>query len=242
LFLQSLALLKGISVYLGYNKNVTPYVQKALDLANRIEHAHIFFCHNNSYTEEDLPEVFARNSEGMMKNMAVHELALLVTYFGVTVNTIQEFKVNKSRLFSEKLRIRIPDSPNTNPQYISDFSRIAFKITTKAGKTVSVMADRCGGNVSYAIVKDETGKEVNKFEFPDPKFAAKVEQLSNADPEMMPYFFVQSDDYLELKRRIVNSYLKGINAPGIATIDVAIEALKLAEYGTEAINKALESS
>ncbi len=43
------AKLKGVKVYLGYNKNVTPYVQKALALSKKNENSKITFCHNNSY-------------------------------------------------------------------------------------------------------------------------------------------------------------------------------------------------
>ena len=40
---------KGVKVYLGYNKNVTPYVQKALSLSKSKENSTVTFCHNNSY-------------------------------------------------------------------------------------------------------------------------------------------------------------------------------------------------
>ena len=40
---------QGVRVYLGYNKNVTPYVQKALALSKKKENSRISFCHNNSY-------------------------------------------------------------------------------------------------------------------------------------------------------------------------------------------------
>jgi len=102
------------------------------------------------------------------------------------------------------------------------------------------MADRCGGNVSFASVKDAEGVEIEKFEFPDAKTQEKVEKQCAEDPEMMPYFFVQSDDYFTLKDRVISSTLKNCDAEGIATIDIGIEALKLAEYFTEEANKALE--
>mmetsp|Transcript_17491 Transcript_17491/g.25899 ORF Transcript_17491/g.25899 Transcript_17491/m.25899 type:complete len:570 (-) Transcript_17491:383-2092(-) len=285
--MKALALQTNTQVYLGYNKNVTPYIQKTIALAKTVKHAHVFLCHNNSYTQADLPEVFFRNSEGMLKNMAVHELAILVTFFDVTVSQISKFKINTSKLFSEKLSIWKPGTSLPNPEYVTDFSRVAFKITTKSGTNVSVMADRCGGNVSFAVVKDEHGKEVQKFEFPDPKTAALIEEQVAEDPAMMPYFFVQSNDYQELKHRVVNSMIVNNNknkkddvektkkqkkkkkqkkgneedanggdddekktktttmattAQGVATIQVGIEALKLAEYATEQLNKTLSSS
>lgn len=229
---------KGVKVYLGYNKNVTPYVQKALELSKTMDDAHITFCHNNSYNVNDLNECFSRNSEGMMKNMAIHELALLVTFFGVTTDTISELKINKNKLFTQKLTVWVPGTTVPNEKYISDFSRVGFKATTKSGKSVSVMADRCGGNVSFASVKDKKGMEVQKFEFPDEDAQKKLEEQCAADPDMMPYFFVQSDDYLTLKNLVVEAAINETSAEGVATIDIGVEALKLAEYCTEQLNLA----
>jgi predicted dehydrogenase len=239
--MQILADQYDTKVFIGYNKNVTPYIQKTIALARATRNSHVFFCHNNSYTQADLPEVFSRNPEGLLKNMAIHELALLVTYFDVKVDTISKFKVNSSKLFSEKISVWKPDTSLPNPEYITDFSRCAFKITLKSGRHVSVMADRCGGNVSFAVVKDEAGKEVERFEFPTPAEQAQIEQQVVSDPAMMPYFFVQRKDYLELKNRVINAVLDGTEAEGVATIQVGIEALKLAEFATESLNKALKA-
>jgi len=232
---------KGVKVYLGYNKNVTPYVQKALTKSKSTKGAHVQFVHNNSYDINELPECFSRNAEGMMKNMAIHELALLVSFFGVTVDTIAEFKVHMDKDVTESLTVWVPGTAMPNAKYITDFSRVSFTVTTKDGKSVSVAANRCGGNVSHASVKDESGKEVAKFEFPDADTQSKVDEQCAADPEMMPYFFVQSDDYHVLKDRVVKSALTGGEAEGVATIQVAIEALKLAEHVKEELTKATSS-
>ena len=71
------------------------------------------------------------------------------------------------------------------------------------------------------------------------KPSEKVNAQVAADPDMMPYFFVQSDDYWTLKTRVLDSMIKGEDAEGLATIDVGIEAMKLAEYGTAQLMKAL---
>jgi len=241
--MRDLANERDVMVYIGYNKNVTPYVQSAVTLSRKTPNSQVSFVHNNSYDTSDLPECFTRNSEGMLKNMAIHELALLVTFFNVTVDTISDFKVDTSKEVSEKLTIWQPGTSMPDPVYITDFSRVKFEITTKNGTKVSVQANRCGGNVSRAEVRDSEGKELEQFEFPDAKKMEKVDAMVKADPEMMPYFFVQSDDYQELKDRVVGAHAKnvaGARAEGVATINVAIEALKLAEYGTEKLNTALE--
>jgi len=229
--MKELADSNNVKVYLGYNKNVTPYVQKALKLANQLDTAHVLFRHNNSYKKRDLPECFARNSEGMLKNMAIHELALLASFFNITVDSVASFKIDKK--ISEKLELSYQGKSYT------DFSKILFTVTNKKKQSVSIMADRCGGNVSYAAVLNREGKEVGKFEFPDEDELAKVNKMVEADPEMMPYFFVQSDDYFELKSRVVKSILSGEVAEGVATIEIAVDALKLAEFGTDQLMKTL---
>ena len=247
--MQQVAKTHNVKVVIGYNKNVTHYIQQTVALANDTKNAHVFLCHNNSYTQSDLPQVFSRNPEGLLKNMAIQDLALLVTYFNVTVDKIEKFKVNTSKLFSEKVSVWKPGTSLPNPEYITDFSRCAFKITLAAAagdkqqqQHVSVMADRCGGNVSFAVVKDETGKEVKRFEFPTPAEQRVLEEQVASDPAMMPYFFVHRLDYWELKSRVVTAFLNnGTDPEGVATIQVGIEALKLAEYATEALNKALKA-
>jgi len=239
--MAKLAESKDVKVYLGYNKNVTPYVQKALDKSKSLKgDSHVEFCHNNSYKINELNECFTRNVEGMMKNMAIHELALLVSFFGVTVESISEFKVNTDKNVTESLTVWVPGTAMPNEKYITDFSRVGFTVTTKNNKSVSVRANRCGGNVSFASVKDASGAEVGKYEFPDEATQKKVEALCADDPDMMPYFFVQSDDYLELKDRVIMSALAGKEAEGVATIQIAIDALKLAEHCTEQLTNALK--
>lgn len=227
--MSDLADSKGVKVYLGYNKNVTSYVQKALQLAKTVENSKVTFCHNNSYKREELEECFSRCSEGMLKNMAIHELALLVTFFGVTVDTVKEFDLHTDGMSTEQLTIG----------GYTDFSRIGFSVTTKSGNSVSVMADRCGGNISYASVRDSNNVEIEKFEFPDKEAQKKLEIQCAEDPEMMPYFFIQSDDYLTLKNLVIESTLEHKPAESVATIQIAIDALKLAEYFTEESRKIL---
>lgn len=55
---------QGVKVYMGYNKNVTPYVQKALEKSKEVDGSHVTFCHNNSYKTDELEECFTRNAEG----------------------------------------------------------------------------------------------------------------------------------------------------------------------------------
>ncbi|CAM9197260.1 unnamed protein product, partial [Heterosigma akashiwo] len=118
-------------VFMGYNKNVTKYVTQARAAEARHPGAVTTFVHNNAYKPEELAECFERNAEGMCKNMAVHECALLVTYYGVSMDTIAEVE------FDDEFT-----SLQTLGKY-TDFDKVKFTITTKDGKQVTVQADRC---------------------------------------------------------------------------------------------------
>jgi len=208
----------GVIVYMGYNKNVSKYVAEARAFEATQANATTTFIHNNDYTINELPECFERNSEGMLKNMLIHELALIVTYYGVRVDSIQEIITNDE--FSEQL----------NLAGLRDFSKIEFTIKTTAGKTITVRGDRCGGTDSAAHVT------VNgEVKFQCPMFDEQaLEPAMQADPDIMPYFLTQHDDYVTLKERITQHILSKQNGSpaGVATIMIGVEALKVAEFLT----------
>ena len=81
---------------MGYNKNVCKYVSNVRAFAS-LNSGTVTFVSNNAYsnTAASLGECFERNSEGMLKNMAIHELALLVSFYDVTVENIQEVVADK---------------------------------------------------------------------------------------------------------------------------------------------------
>jgi len=213
---------RGVGVFMGYNKNVTKYVTLAREFEAKTPGAVTTFVHNNAYKPAELPECFERNAEGMLKNMAVHECALLVTYYDVSVDNIQSVE------FDEQFT-----SCQTLGKY-TDFDKVGFTINTKTGKTVTVKADRCGGSCSWAIVSVD-GVEKFRSITPDAELEKRVSVQQAANPGYMPYFFLQHDDYLTLKERVCNHILT--DAPGspqgIATIEIAIETLKVAELLTK---------
>lgn len=196
------------------------------------------YVHNNAYTEEELPECFERNAEGMLKNMAIHELALLATYWGVTTDTIES--VQPDTEFSRCLTLKGPSGAE-----FTDFPRVGFTVTTKDGTSVTLKIDRCGdaggsGNSMAIVTKD--GKEIARTETPDDDLKDKTEAQVAADPEMMPYFFLQHDDYITLKEATAEHVLAGKpgTPEGIATIEIAVDALKVAEYLTPLLTEALQ--
>merc|ERR1711871_746821 len=160
--MKAFAASKGVPVYMGYNKNVTPYVLKALEFEKKTDGASTTFIHNNAYKEEELGECFERNAEGMLKNMAIHELAPLATYYGVTVDNIES--VVPDAEYSRCLTLTGPSGKE-----FTDFAKVGFTVTTKDGKTVTINADRCGstdGGDSKAIVSVD-GAEVFRTITPD---------------------------------------------------------------------------
>ena len=235
--MSSVANMRGVQVYMGYHKTCSSYIEDAVRLSQSIPKSHVFFCHNENYFKQDLHRVLNRHPEGMIRSMASQELAVLVTQFGVTTDTIKAFKVNTNKLFSEKQTF----FKKTNGIEVSDFSRVAFKIMTTNGRSVSVMADRCGGMVSFAVVKSIAGKEIKKFLSPDGDHASRIEHELKRDTEMMHQFTIEGDDFMELKRRVVDSILgKEDDRKTITSIQDGIEVLKLSNFCTNEIESALQ--
>jgi predicted dehydrogenase len=215
----------GSTILMGYNKNVCKYVTKARDFASTVDGGHVTFVSNNTYapTAESLGECFERNAEGMLKNMAIHELALLVSFYDVSVDNIESVSADKE--FSSMQTLAGPSGKEW-----TDFDKIKFTIKTKTGKEVSVQADRCGGDTSYATVSNAAGEELFRHSMPDEDDTANVKVLEAKYPGAMPYFFSQDPDYTTVKERVSSFAANGTEAKGIATIDIACETLRVAEY------------
>ena len=218
---------------MGYNKNVCKYVRKTREYAAGVPGSHVTFVSNNAYenTAESLGECFERNAEGMLKNMAIHELALLVTFYDVSVDNIAEVIADKE--FSS-----LQTLPGPSGKEFTDFDKIKFTIKTKTGQEVSVQADRCGGSDSYAKV-DAGGEEVFRYWMPDDEDKIHVKELEAKYPTAMPYFFTQDPDYITVKERVAKHTVDGQPAEGVATIGIAVETLKVAEYLTPELQKQL---
>jgi hypothetical protein len=158
----------------------------------------------------------------------------LVTYYGVTVDTISEVQADKD--FSSMKTLRGPSGKE-----FTDFVKIKFKVVTKSGIEINVAADRCGGDDSVGIVTEaETGKELARFSMPDEDTVAHIPSLKAKYGDAMPYFFTQDPDYLKLKSLVVKHIVDGSAAEGVATIDAAIDTLKVAEYLTPILQKQLK--
>ena len=228
----------NVKVYMGFNKNVSSYLDLSRDFAkNHNGKCDVTFLHNNNYknTKEELSECFERNSEGMLKNMAIHELAIAVTYYGITVETIAEVIADKE--YSSLQTLTGPSSGNK----FTDFDKLRFKLLTKDGVEINIAADRCGGDDSVGIITDaQTGNELARFSMPDEATIANIPALKEKYGDAMPYFFTQDPDYLKLKTLVVSNFVHGTPATGVADIDIAIETLKVAEYLTPILQEQLK--
>jgi len=225
----------NVPVLMGYNKNVCKYVTKTREFAATVPGSQTTFVSNNAYanTPESLGECFERNAEGMLKNMAIHELALLVSFYDVTVESIAAVIADKEFSSCQTL-------PGPSGKMFTDFDKIKFTIQTKTGTSVSVQADRCGGTDSYAYVSSPDGKkELFRYYMPDEEDKVKVKELTAKYPTAMPYFFTQDPDYVTVKERVAKMCATGAPAEGIATIDIAVNTLRVAEYLTPVLQEQL---
>jgi hypothetical protein len=167
--------------------------------------------------------------------MAIHELAILVTYYGVTVDTIADVVADTE--FSSFKTLKGPSSGNK----FSDFDKLKFKVITKAGIEINVAADRCGGDDSVGIVTDaKSGTELARFSMPDDQAISNIPVLKEKTGDAMPYFFTQDPDYLKLMALVCQNIVHGTPADGVANIDVAIDTLKVAEYLTPILEEQLK--
>jgi len=66
----------------------------------------------------------------MLKNMAIHELTLLVSFYDVSVENIESVSADKE--FSS-----VPTLKGPSGKERTDFDKIKFTIKTKTGKSVS---------------------------------------------------------------------------------------------------------
>ena len=75
---------------------------------------------------------------------------------------------------------------------------------------------------------------------PDDEDKAMVEKLQAQYPTAMPYFFTQDPDYITVKERVAKHTVDGLPAEGVATIQIAVDTLKVAEYLTPILQEQLK--
>lgn len=226
--MESYAQARGVQIYMGFNRNFSKYVKLAHDfMAKQAPGASLTLTRKDCFnTEEAVDECFERNAEGMLKNMMCHELMVLITYYGLTVDGLQEVIADQDYTVSEVRR------------GFKDFSRVKFTLIMKNGQQFTVAGDRMGGEHGEATLHKD-GKAVFSAVRPDPEIQAMSDRLEKETPGCMPYFYLQDGEYLALKEAVVSHVLQG--APGmpegVAGVRQAIDCLVVCDHITDAINK-----
>merc|ERR1712039_639362 len=129
--------------------------------------------------------------------MSCHELALAVTYFGLRSDNIEAITIDPER-----------SEWDDNCQ---DWVSITFTITMAAPSVeqgtpapiseLRFSIHRCGGNYSCIHVGTAAAgtEKQNSFRLPSAEHEAWVAKEQALEPEIRPYFLLQSPDYKRLK-------------------------------------------
>lgn len=215
----------GCAVSMGFNRNYSKYVIAARDyFATAPEGAALTIGRNDAFnTPEALDECFERNAEGMMKNMMIHELVALISHFGVRVADVKEVSKDKKYTCQEMRK------------GMADFSKVGFTLIMRDGRQFRLWGDRCDGEHAEAVVSSN-GVTFTAVR-PDPALSKEAAEIEANEPGCMPFFYLQDGEYRALKQRVVDHVVDGKpgTPDGVATIEIAIEGLKLCDLITEAL-------
>jgi len=233
---------RGVTAVVGYNKNVSDYVQGALAELQRLaaegEAAQVSLEHNNAFggDEELLSFVQGPGAEGLVHNMCCHELALAASLFGVSRGRVKAVTLEPehSELFAAAGN--------------KDWKRVAFQLSLRGAEGPSaplarrlpelrLTADRCGGNFSQ--VRVECGQGSRCFRLPSAEQEAEVREAVARDPEIRPYFLQQAADYERLRGGFVQHILNGCEGTPAGVVDMAaaVETLHLADMLAKALRE-----
>lgn len=237
----------NIPIFMGFNKNVSSYVNDAMTFIQKHDNPGaltLTFASNNEYAPSDasLGECFERNSEGLLKNMAIHEVALLTSFFDVSPSTIDKIIVDTNFTCVKTLK-------GTDGVLRTDMEKVRVSLVSKnvvAGRPgcVGLSANRCGGNSdSWAsITNTATGDEIARFNMVSEEGIPQLRELEAKYPGAMPYFLSQDKDYITLKESIAQ-FVLGTNSQtvqGVVDISIAIETMRVAEYLKEVVESEMK--
>lgn len=219
---------KGVTVMLGYSRNMGTYVTRGRSHATELEASTgvkppITLVHSNPWKDEDMAECFLRCQPGMFYDMACHDIAIAVAYYGLTADGYTDLTVNQEA------------SVQTTHGGIEDFVRLSFSLRPMAGADpISFVIDRQTGSFN--------GMEVDgrRFLSGEPPLL-----FENPLKELSPHLAVQYDYYVEAKRVLFAALLASPLSPrnavalplGMPTMQVAREVMRLAEHLTKELKE-----
>lgn len=223
---------KGVAVFMGYNRNFSKYILQAnAYMATAGPDSTLTVGRNDCFTPEMLDECFERNAEGMIKNQMVHEIVTLITYNGLTADTIEEVVADPANTVLETRK------------GFKDFSKMRCTIKTKSGRVFGLWGNRLNGEYAEAIVKTAGKEEEFKVARPDDELTARTKELDDETPGCQPYFTLQDGEYLELKKAVMAAIASedGKLPVGLAGLDTAIESMKLCDLITQSLKDSLQN-
>ena len=171
----------------------------------------------------------------MLKNMAIHEIALACQFWGMRADNVVDVICNPKGG---------QDSPGCDMRTLggkTDFASVDITLVNSSGTKVRISADRCSGDGCCATVTDTSnGVVLYQQEMVGGERAKKVAAEAAAHPDWFSYLYTQAEEYAKLKGVCAAHALAGTTPPGVATIEIACEALKLAEWLTPELQKKLK--
>eukprot|EP00927_Polykrikos_kofoidii_P021058 TRINITY_DN20075_c0_g1_i1.p1 TRINITY_DN20075_c0_g1~~TRINITY_DN20075_c0_g1_i1.p1 ORF type:complete len:749 (-),score=131.77 TRINITY_DN20075_c0_g1_i1:139-2259(-) len=225
---------KGVTVMMGYSRNMGTYITRGRACAAELEastgtKSPVTLLHSNPWKDEDMAECFVRCQPGMFYDMACHDIAIAVAYYGLTADSYTDLTVNTDA------------SLQTTHGGIEDFVRVSFSLRPTAGaEPISFVIDR------------QTGA-FNGMEVGGQRFLSGEPPLLFENPlkELSPHLAVQYDYYVEAKRVL---FAAVATAPlpssrdtaalplGVPTMRVAREVMRLAEQLTRELKELVPRS
>ena len=210
-----------VPVYMGFIKNISGYVEGALAAANGAagaEAAETKLGEPQRLHEATLQECFERNAEGMLKNMAIHEIALACQFPGASRrhHYRRDPQPQGRQGFS---RLRHADVRRQE----TDFASVDVTLVNRSSARCRISADRCSGDL---LLRDRHGHVERRRFIPAGDGRRRAGQEGRrrgrrAHPDWFSYLYTQAGEYAKLKRVCAAHALAGTTPPGVATIDRA---------------------
>lgn len=235
-------------VVIGYARNAHGFVTKpmaSLALSQK-QNETVNLTHKNSFafTAEALEECFKRNSEGMLLNMACHDVAIAVKHLGLRLTHCDHAKVDPAgSLMAEHAGLKdfvrlkfsvaidgcnLSHSPeeavSTDLGSMPEVSQRTCPNGGLAGKGISsyltITEDRCGGTYDTAEVQvgDQAASRLPSVGLEE------YEKLCAAEPETAKYFVMQKDCYIAYMGAFVRErILRSISLSRDGAIDPLVD-------------------
>ena len=222
-------------MFVGYTRNLASHIKRGRELEKDLEESLVTFVHSNPWHDEELAACFQRGRPGLLVDMACHDLALAVAFWGLTADHYVELEIDRSRTL------------RATRGGVTDFVRVAFSVRPGAGgprtKKIGFCIDRQAG--AFNGLEIQTGDKTKRFLCGEPPLL-----YANPLPNLSPHIAVAYESYVEGKRVLFEAAAAAASAsgaggsslqsqidlpPGAPTLEDAIEVMRLAHKITAAL-------